>query len=385
MACPSGEDQCRAGFVWREAMAGDHVCVTGSVRAQAAADNRMALARRNPPGLPNPDQCLPGFVWREATGTDRVCVSGATRAQAWADNRQAAARRDPACANHIPVRPDPGAPPPAAQSPTSNTTPTATLGGYLITVSGMTSLAPLTEGSATALCPSGKVVSGGWAYVEGQVVQSRPVPDGSGYLVLGYQGDLIPVGTPGVSAHAICVDRPSGYEIVVARRNLASGERGVVQASCPAGKILLGGGAGANRQAYLAGSAPSADGTAWEALFRSLWIVPSNETVQAYAVCADAATTPDRRLAAGPSTLLGPGGITEQELSCAPQKPLALGWAADASIAKQGWVSMITPQTVLNRPRPLYLMSGATGNGAGAFDNNPSLQVTLRAICVGMP
>jgi hypothetical protein len=35
------------GYVWREAFAGDHVCVTGATRSQAWADNAQAGARRN--------------------------------------------------------------------------------------------------------------------------------------------------------------------------------------------------------------------------------------------------------------------------------------------------------------------------------------------------
>jgi hypothetical protein len=35
------------GFVWREAVAGDHVCVTPTTRDQARADNTAAATRRN--------------------------------------------------------------------------------------------------------------------------------------------------------------------------------------------------------------------------------------------------------------------------------------------------------------------------------------------------
>jgi hypothetical protein len=39
-------DTCIQGYVWREAIPGDHVCVTPEVRAQAAEDNRLADSRR---------------------------------------------------------------------------------------------------------------------------------------------------------------------------------------------------------------------------------------------------------------------------------------------------------------------------------------------------
>lgn len=90
-------DRCLQGFVWREAAPTDHVCVTPALRAQAAADNAQAAARRNPAGGPfGPDTCLQGFVWREAFPNDHVCVVPATRTQAAADNQAAASRHNPA-------------------------------------------------------------------------------------------------------------------------------------------------------------------------------------------------------------------------------------------------------------------------------------------------
>lgn len=39
------------------------------------------------------DACLQGYVWREAMASDHVCVTPVTRSQAWSDNAQAANRR----------------------------------------------------------------------------------------------------------------------------------------------------------------------------------------------------------------------------------------------------------------------------------------------------
>src|SRR5665213_1639147 len=47
---PFGADTCAQGFVWRDAFAGDHVCVSSATRSQAAADNALAAARRVPGG-----------------------------------------------------------------------------------------------------------------------------------------------------------------------------------------------------------------------------------------------------------------------------------------------------------------------------------------------
>jgi hypothetical protein len=90
-----GPDTCLQGFVWREATASDHVCVSGSTRTQARADNAQAAVRRNPAGGPyGPDTCLSPYVWREAVAGDHVCVITGVRAWAAVDNAQAAKRRN---------------------------------------------------------------------------------------------------------------------------------------------------------------------------------------------------------------------------------------------------------------------------------------------------
>jgi len=78
-ATAAAGDSCVQGYVWREATAGDHVCVTPAVRAQAWNDNKT-----------NPNETCPrGLVWREATPQDHICVDPTTRAQAWDDNAHA--------------------------------------------------------------------------------------------------------------------------------------------------------------------------------------------------------------------------------------------------------------------------------------------------------
>ncbi len=92
---PSGPDTCKQGFVWREAMPSDHACVTPQTRTMTASDNRMAAGRKAPAQPYGPDTCKQGFVWREALRNDHVCVTPATRSQAASDNAMAAARRSP--------------------------------------------------------------------------------------------------------------------------------------------------------------------------------------------------------------------------------------------------------------------------------------------------
>ncbi|WP_425146243.1 hypothetical protein [Deinococcus sp.] len=95
----AGPDTCLQGYVWRETIASDHVCVTPQVRQRAAYDNTQAAARRVMQAgarLPyGPDTCMQGYVWRETIASDHVCVTPDVRRQAVSDNAQAAARRNP--------------------------------------------------------------------------------------------------------------------------------------------------------------------------------------------------------------------------------------------------------------------------------------------------
>jgi len=91
-ACSFGPDQCKPGFVWREAFTGDHACVTGAERSQARADTVQARQRVLRGG-----QCKAGFVWREANAADHVCVSGTVRSQTAQQNRAAPGNIDPLC------------------------------------------------------------------------------------------------------------------------------------------------------------------------------------------------------------------------------------------------------------------------------------------------
>jgi hypothetical protein len=123
-AQPARSDACRPGYVWREALPGDHVCVTPATREQAAQDNSQADTRRQPAGgAYGPNTCLDGYVWREARPGDVVCVKPETRAQTAADNREAAARRAaaaPAAPSAPPSAPSaPSAPPATPPSPTA--------------------------------------------------------------------------------------------------------------------------------------------------------------------------------------------------------------------------------------------------------------------------
>ena len=97
---PFGPDTCKNGFVWRDAIQGDHVCVTVDIRTQTASENALISERRSPSGGDyGIDTCKNGFVWRDAFQGDHVCVPGASRNQAATDN---AAARDRFVVAHDP-------------------------------------------------------------------------------------------------------------------------------------------------------------------------------------------------------------------------------------------------------------------------------------------
>ena len=84
---------CLQGYVWRQAYAGDYVCVTPDVRSQAAADNAAALSRVQPGGgAYGQYTCIQGYVWRQVVPNDYTCVTPDVRAAAAYDNSQAANR-----------------------------------------------------------------------------------------------------------------------------------------------------------------------------------------------------------------------------------------------------------------------------------------------------
>lgn len=92
-AQPFGANTCAGGFVWREAFAGDLVCVTPQARTTARNENAAGPANT----APGSQFCRSGFVWREARPSDLVCVVPAARSRAYTENYNAAVNlADPA-------------------------------------------------------------------------------------------------------------------------------------------------------------------------------------------------------------------------------------------------------------------------------------------------
>ena len=89
-----GPDTCRDGYVWREAIPSDHVCVTPEARSRTASENAAAASRVQPGGgAYGPATCIMGFVWREAYPGDVVCVTPEIRELVKQENNLGPSRR----------------------------------------------------------------------------------------------------------------------------------------------------------------------------------------------------------------------------------------------------------------------------------------------------
>jgi len=88
---PFGPFTCKSGYVWREAVPGDLVCVLPPQRDTTRTENALGPSRRQPGGGAwGPDTCASGFVWRESRPSDHVCVPPPSRDRARVDNGLAA-------------------------------------------------------------------------------------------------------------------------------------------------------------------------------------------------------------------------------------------------------------------------------------------------------
>ncbi len=83
---PFGPDTCAQGYVWREAIPSDHVCVTPDVRSRTQQENSAAAGLRDPNGAYGSNSCKQGFVWRNAFNGDAVCVTPDIRNEVAAEN-----------------------------------------------------------------------------------------------------------------------------------------------------------------------------------------------------------------------------------------------------------------------------------------------------------
>ena len=82
---------CVRGRVWREAVPSDRLCVSPAERDRIKLENAEAFSKTFRALARGPYACKAGFVWRQADAFDRVCVTPAAAVDIAAQNR----RRDP--------------------------------------------------------------------------------------------------------------------------------------------------------------------------------------------------------------------------------------------------------------------------------------------------
>jgi hypothetical protein len=85
-----GPDTCAAGYVWREAIPSDHVCVTPQSRTTVRHENRSYGSLIDVNGASGSNSCISGYVWREAFSGDAVCVTPGRRSAVLEENAEAA-------------------------------------------------------------------------------------------------------------------------------------------------------------------------------------------------------------------------------------------------------------------------------------------------------
>lgn len=100
-------DACRDGYVWREAIPNDHVCVIPESREQARQDNALRDSRiSSTDHTYGPDTCIIGYVWREVVPSDHTCVLPDIRTQTQVENSQAENNRVVSSISSVPHNPD---------------------------------------------------------------------------------------------------------------------------------------------------------------------------------------------------------------------------------------------------------------------------------------
>jgi len=284
---------------------------------------------------------------------------------------------------------------------TFTATGTSTISGYEVVTSSNFPLAA--AGGfirATAECPTGKVVLGGGALVVGEgagdfntrLQESGPGTVGGGatsaWLVSMKNED---VNNPhSIGIFAVCANPLAGYEVVASSTVPLGASGGFTRqtAQCPAGKLVLGGGAlvvGENTADFntrLQESGPSTTGGG----VTSLWLVSMKNTdagphtIQIFAVCANPPT--GYEVVVSSSFLLtASGGFIQQTADC-PAGKVVLG--GGAQVVGAGTADF---NTLLQESTPGTVGGGATSLWLASMKNVDASPhtVAIRATCANGP
>jgi hypothetical protein len=87
---PYGCEECIEPYVWRQIVTSDRICVVGEIRSRVQAENAEGPSHvTTDPALIEmygPEACAQGYVWREAISGDRVCVTPDVRSRSASEN-----------------------------------------------------------------------------------------------------------------------------------------------------------------------------------------------------------------------------------------------------------------------------------------------------------
>jgi hypothetical protein len=86
--------RCGKLLFFRNAFAGDNVCVSARRASDVENENRSAGEHNAAQAFRGLNACAPGYVWREATQRDYVCVTQQTHDETKEENVLAATRQD---------------------------------------------------------------------------------------------------------------------------------------------------------------------------------------------------------------------------------------------------------------------------------------------------
>jgi hypothetical protein len=85
-----GCDECIEPYVWRQITSSDHVCVTGDARSLVQSENAAGPSHvttdPNLIAMYGADACAAGYVWRDAYSGDHVCVTSDARTRSANEN-----------------------------------------------------------------------------------------------------------------------------------------------------------------------------------------------------------------------------------------------------------------------------------------------------------
>jgi hypothetical protein len=190
-----------------------------------------------------------------------------------------------------------------------------------------------------AICPAGTVVLGGGALAAGGSSANRltelqeSAPDTTGiapeYLWMAAVSNHS-ANAYTLQIYAVCASAPAGYQIVEQTRSLPAGGFVSGVPGCPAGKVVIGGGASvvnegsANFNTQIEETAPATTGgqPVWFASVRSYSTV--NHTLGVWAVCA---TQPPGYRIVERDYSLAPGAFVQDVATC-PAGTTAMGGGA---------------------------------------------------------